>query len=37
MEQNLVKFLATLKSLTKKLNHLYHIKWHRNCAILLTF
>ena len=37
LKQNLVKFLTILKSLTKKLNHLDHIKWHRNCANLLTF
>ena len=37
MEQNLVKFVTTLKSLTEKLNHLDHIKCHGNCANLLNF
>ena len=35
MEQNLFKFLTTLKSLIKKLNHLNYIKWHKNCTNLL--
>ena len=26
--------LNTLKSLTKKLNHLDHVKWHRRCKSL---
>ena len=32
-----MKFLTTLKLLTKQLKHLDHIKWHRNCANLLLF
>ena len=34
LKENLVKFLTTLKSLTKMLSHLDHIIWQRNCANL---
>ena len=37
LKQNLVKFLTTLKSLTKMLNHLDHIIWQINCANLWLF
>ena len=34
LKQNLIKFLTTLKSLMKMLNHLDHIIWQINCANL---
>ena len=37
LKQNLLKFLTTLKSLTKMLNHLDHIIWQINCANLYSF
>ena len=37
MKQNLLKFLTTLKSLTKMLNHMDHIIWQINCANLWLF
>ena len=33
-EEKLQSDLNTIKSLTKKLNHLDHIKWHRRCKFL---
>ena len=37
LNQNLLKFLNTLKSLTKLLNQLDHIKWFRDCVNLWLF
>ena len=37
LKQNLLKFLTTLKSLTKMLNHLDQIIWQINCGNLWLF